>query len=146
MLQWNRVLGLMGAAVVVAACGSTPAVTLAEIDLMPESVRMQGQRVQEAYRFAVAHPEDLATVPCYCGCVGLGHRNNLECYLTSESTPEALIFEEHALGCEICADITQLTMDLLDAGATPTAIRDIIDAQFAERGPGTDTVHPAHSS
>lgn len=146
MIQWNRILALLGVAVLVAACGATPAITLANADLMPELVLIQDVRVQEAYRFAVAHPEDLETIPCYCGCVGLDHRNNLECYLTAESKPEALVFDNHALGCNICVEITQMTMDLLSAGLSPTDIRNTIDTQFSERGPGTDTAYPSQSS
>jgi hypothetical protein len=132
----------LGTALLLAACGGTPAVTLADKALMPDMVMAQNERTQEAYRFAAAHPEHLKTVPCYCGCNGLGHRNNLECYLKPESTPDNLIFDEHALACEICADITHLTMELLDAGAAPDTIRAAVDARFGDRGPGTDTPHP----
>jgi hypothetical protein len=143
MIPINRMLLPFGIAVLLAGCGSAvPAVTLADKSLMPEVVMMQRKSVQEAYRFAVAQPEDLETIPCYCGCVGLNHRNNLECYLKPESTPEALIFDNHALGCEICADITHLTMQLLKLGYSPADIRDTVDLRFAERGPGTDTPYP----
>lgn len=144
-MYWNRILAPVGIAVLVAACGATPDTMLADKSLMPEVVMMQDVYVQEAYRFATAHPDLLETVPCYCGCVGLGHRNNLDCYLKPESTPEALVFDDHALGCEICANITHLTMDLVDAGASPTAIRTAVDGRFAVRGPGTDTPHPTHA-
>lgn len=142
-MHWNRILAPLGIAVVVAACGATPDASLADTSLMPDVVMMQSVHVQEAYRFAAAHPDLLETVPCYCGCVGLGHRNNLECYLKPESTPDALVFDNHALGCEICADITHLSMDMVEAGASPTAIRTAVDARFAARGPGTDTPFPA---
>lgn len=143
MKMWTQILTILGATVLVGACGAAPAVTLADKSLMPEVVLMQDEHVQEAYRFAAAHPDDLTTIPCYCGCVGLGHRNNLECYLTPESTPDALVFDNHALACEICADITHTTMEMLASGASPAAIRTAVDARFADRGPGTDTPFPA---
>lgn len=147
MTLWTRLIAPFGAGLLLAACGSNPAVTLADKALMPDVVMAQSVKVQEAYRFAAAHSEDLETIPCYCGCNGLGHRNNLECYLTPESTPDNLVFDNHALGCEICADITHLTMDLLEAGASPASIRAAVDSKFAGRGPGTDTPHPTdHAS
>jgi hypothetical protein len=147
MIPINRMLLPIGVAVLLlAGCGSAvPPVTLADKSLMPEKVMMQSERVQEAYRFAVSQPEDLETIPCYCGCVGLNHRNNLECYLKPESTPEALVFDDHALGCEICADTTHLTMRLLKLGLSPADIRDNVDRNFAERGVSTDTPYPTES-
>ena len=141
-MHLNRILAPLGVAVLSAACGATPAISLADIALMPEVVMMQSVHVQEAYRFSTAHPEYLEPIPCYCGCSKINYRNNLECYLMPESRPDALVFDNHALACEICADITHLTMDLLEAGASPSAIRTAIDAQFAARGPGTDTPYP----
>lgn len=138
----TRIFASFGVAVLLAACGATPAVTLADKALMPDVVLAQNERTQEAYRFAAAHPSDLETVPCYCGCVGLGHRNNLECYLTPESTPENLVFDNHALGCGVCVEITQLTMVLLDTGTSARDIRAAVDLRFADRGPSTNTPHP----
>ncbi len=34
---------------------------------------------QEAYRYAVQHPEVLQYFPCYCGCGEWGHRSVLDC-------------------------------------------------------------------
>lgn len=139
----KRLLLGSSAVMLLAACSAPSAVTLADKSLMPEVVLMQSKKVQEAYRFAAAHPDDLETLPCYCGCNGLGHKNNLECYLKPESTPDNLIFDEHALACEICADITHMAMNMLETGASPEAIRTAVDASFSHRGPGTDTPHPS---
>jgi hypothetical protein len=129
----------------VAACGAAPALSLADKSLMPDVVLMQSEYTQEAYRFAVAHPDDLTTVPCYCGCVGIGHRDNRDCYLKPESKPDALLFDDHALACEICADITHLTMEMKASGASSSAIRTAVDSRFADRGPGTNTPFPAQA-
>ncbi len=37
--------------------------------------------VKEAYRFAVANPQVLQYMPCYCGCVQDGHTSNKSCYV-----------------------------------------------------------------
>ena len=39
-------------------------------------------RTAEAYRAALAAPELLEQMPCYCGCTRTdGHLNNLDCYV-----------------------------------------------------------------
>ena len=38
--------------------------------------------VREAYTFAVAHPEVLTQIPCYCGCGAIGHTSNYACYVS----------------------------------------------------------------
>ena len=40
------------------------------------------QKVLEAYQFAVAHPEVLNYMPCYCGCYEEdGHTSNTNCFV-----------------------------------------------------------------
>jgi hypothetical protein len=53
--------------------------------------------VQEAYRFAIANPEVLAQLPCYCGCGGMGHKSDLDCFV-EEFNPDGTIaaFGYHA--------------------------------------------------
>ncbi|SFA80687.1 Protein of unknown function with PCYCGC motif-containing protein [Bacillus sp. UNCCL13] len=41
-------------------------------------------KILEAYQFAVAHPEVLNYIPCYCGCnEEEGHTNNTDCFVES---------------------------------------------------------------
>ncbi|MBE2199514.1 MAG: hypothetical protein IAE79_12950 [Anaerolinea sp.] len=40
---------------------------------MPKDVQRSANKIQGAYQFAVANPEIADAIPCYCGCVGLGH-------------------------------------------------------------------------
>lgn len=74
----------------------------AELALAPESalpdfVHDMPPQVQEAYRFAMANPEVLRQIPCYCGCGGMGHGNNLDCYVAAyESEGQVAEFENHA--------------------------------------------------
>jgi len=73
------------------------ALKLAPLSDMPDYVQKAAPEVQEAYRFAVANPEALEYIPCYCGCNSLGHMNNSECYVKSFN-PDGTVaeFENHA--------------------------------------------------
>jgi hypothetical protein len=91
--------------------------------------------VQEAYRFALGNPEILEQVPCYCGCGAIGHRSNYQCYLKGIGPDGAPQFDNHALGCSICVDITQDVMRLLDEGKSIPEIREYVDATYSKYGP-----------
>ncbi|MBI4234413.1 MAG: hypothetical protein HY686_08235 [Chloroflexi bacterium] len=55
--------------------------------------------VWEAYRFAVANPQDaLNYIPCYCGCVHHGDSSNRECYIDGVDREGRPIFDSHAAG------------------------------------------------
>jgi hypothetical protein len=73
------------------------ALELAPLSEMPDYVQEAAPEVQEAYRFAVANPEALEHIPCYCGCNSLGHVNNTECYVKTFN-PDGTVaeFESHA--------------------------------------------------
>lgn len=71
--------------VVVSGCGSSSKATrdikLAPLSEMPDFVQTAPPNVQDAYRFAVANPDILKQMPCYCGCGGMGHTSNINCYV-----------------------------------------------------------------
>jgi hypothetical protein len=99
--------------------------------------------VRDAYRFALANPHALETVPCYCGCGGMGHASNLACFVQDAgSASTAAVFDQHAAGCGICVDIAQDVMRLSAEGEQPSAIRQYVDATYSSFGPGTDTPLP----
>ena len=98
-------------------------------------------RTEEAYRYAMEHPLVLQWMPCYCGCGGMGHASNLDCYF-EPSAGGSIVFEEHASYCGICVDITLRTKQLANSGAALASIRTAIDAEFGGAGPGTDTERP----
>ena len=54
---------------------------LAPLEEMPDYVQTAAPEVQEAYRFAVANPDLLKQIPCFCGCNSIGHMDNLDCYV-----------------------------------------------------------------
>ena len=53
--------------------------------------------VREAYRFAVANPEPLSQIPCYCACGGVGHESNLDCFIQAVEPDGSVTFDHHAL-------------------------------------------------
>lgn len=67
---------------------------LAPLDQMPDYVQNAPPEVQEAYRFAVANPDLLRQIPCYCGCNAMGHMNNLDCYV--DAFGNITEFDNHA--------------------------------------------------
>lgn len=74
------------------------AFSLAPASNLSEEIRSAPQAVQEAYRFALANPEILEEIPCYCGCGSVGHKNNLQCYVSGVGADGKPIFDSHALG------------------------------------------------
>ncbi|NIM92776.1 MAG: hypothetical protein GTO18_03555 [Anaerolineales bacterium] len=83
-----------------AACdrGGKTTVDLAPKDKLSPEVQQAPISVQEAYRFALANPELLQQIPCYCGCGGVGHTTNYACYVSSIGTDGSVDFDYHALG------------------------------------------------
>ena len=108
---------------------------LAPISNMPDYVRDAPVSVQQAYQFAVANPDFLTQIPCYCGCREVGHNSNYDCYVKANSSDGSPLFEAHALGCSICVDITQDSMRLLKDGKSAAEIRAYVDQTYSQFGP-----------
>lgn len=105
------------------------------LDQMPAEVQMAPVVVQQAYQFASANPEIMKDIPCYCGCGNIGHESNYACYVSSVEENGSLTFDNHALGCSICVEITQDVMRLLREGKSPQEARTYVDATYAKYGP-----------
>lgn len=108
---------------------------LAPMSEMPSEVQNAPTVVQEAYQFAVANPEALKNVPCYCGCGAVGHTSNYSCYVQEIKDSGEIVFGQHALGCTLCVDISQDVMRLTSEGKTPQEIRAAIDQTYSQYGP-----------
>lgn len=78
--------------------GDTREVALAPASVLPAMVRNSPPVVQEAYRFALANPQIISMVPCYCGCGGVGHTSNYSCYVQDIGAKGEIRFDNHALG------------------------------------------------
>jgi hypothetical protein len=108
---------------------------MAPMSDMPVEVQQAAVSVQQAYQFAVANPDALKNVPCYCGCGGVGHTSNYSCYVKEVKSSGEIVFDQHALGCSICVDITQDVMKMTREGKIPKDIRTAIDQTYSQYGP-----------
>ena len=85
--------------------------------------------------YAVAHPEMLQAVGCYCGCGGMGHTSNYSCFVAGQDLTGATVYDGHALGCSICVDIARDVERLAAEGRDMRAIQEYIDAEYSKYGP-----------
>lgn len=126
----------------VIALGSLPACSaqqtadlhMTPMDQMPADVQSAPVTVQTAYQFASANPDVMKDIPCYCGCGNIGHTSNYSCYVSSVDEKGAITFDNHALGCSICVDITQDVMRMLRDGKSTQDARTYIDATYSKYG------------
>ncbi len=105
------------------------------MDQMPAEVQSAPVTVQTAYQFIVANPDVMKNIPCYCGCGDIGHTSNYDCYISDVDAQGNIKFDNHALGCSICVDITQDVMRMLQEGKTPAEARAYVDTTYAKYGP-----------
>ena len=123
----------------VSACSTSSSskvdLAMASMDQMPMDVQSAPEAVQEAYQFNVANPDIMQDIPCYCGCGDIGHTSNYDCYVSNVDANGSITFDNHALGCSICVDITQDVMRMLRDGKTPQDARVYIDNTYSKYGP-----------
>ncbi len=62
---------------------------------LPAFAASESSLVQNAYRYAVAQPDALRYIPCYCGCDRFGHRHNGDCYVQARHSDETVTFTSH---------------------------------------------------
>ena len=121
--------------------------TSAEVDAAwaarPGYVQTADARTAEAYAYAIARPDVIDWMPCYCGCVAMDHRNNADCYLKPREEGDPMVFDEHASYCGICVDITLTARSMLAEGKSLLQIRIAVDGEYGTTAPGTDTALPA---
>jgi hypothetical protein len=119
------------------ACSAAPdsvGVHMMPMDQLPAEVRAAPASVRTAYQFAAANPDVMQHIPCYCGCGGIGHESNYDCYVAEVRANGTVRFDGHALGCSICVDITQDAMRLLREGRSVSEIRAYVDATYSRYG------------
>ena len=105
------------------------------MDQMPAEVQSAPVTVQTAYQFSAANPDVMQNIPCYCGCGDIGHTSNYSCYVSNVDDQGAITFDNHALGCSICVDITQDVMRMLREGKTSAEAQAYVDTTYAQYGP-----------
>src|SRR5439155_25953810 len=62
-------------------------------DRWPDLFVRAKPEVQEAYRFALANPDVLRYIPCFCGCVNAGHTSNKDCYIKEQRQDGSVLLE-----------------------------------------------------
>jgi hypothetical protein len=129
------------------AASSEPGVEAAAMETAwaarPDYVRNAPASVQDAYRFALARPDVLQWMPCYCGCAALDHRSNLDCFLLSPMAAGAVAYDEHASYCDVCVQTALLAKQRVAEGRSLAQVRAEVDATFGGNGaPGTPTDLP----
>ena len=119
------------------ACAPAPnasALHMMPMDELPAEVQSAPASVRTAYQFAAANPDVMEDLPCYCGCGGIGHTSNYDCYVAEVAANGKIRFDGHALGCSICVDITLDAMRLLKDGKSVPEIRAYVDATYSRYG------------
>lgn len=108
----------------------------------PDYVRALPPDWQGAYAYALARPDALQWLPCYCGCTGMGHKSNLDCFFQRREVEGFYAYEEHASYCDICVETANMASEMLREGSTMVQVRAAVDATFGDRAPGTETPLP----
>ena len=124
--------------------GPAPAAAVVETTwaARPAFVSGNGPDTEAAYRYALEHGHVIQWLPCYCGCVAMDHRSNLDCFLKPHDVAGPIAFEEHASFCDICVKTALLARDMLRDGKSMIEVRAAVDARFGDRAPGTVTPLP----
>lgn len=108
----------------------------------PAYVQQAHGDTQMAYAYALARPDVLQWLPCYCGCSTMGHRSNLDCFLLPRQRGVPIAFEEHGSYCDVCVKTALMAQRMLGEGKTMLEIRQAVDGEFGDLAPGTDTLMP----
>lgn len=128
---------VLGPTLLTVGCSASPAheLKMAPMNMLPKEMQNAPQTVRESYQFAVANPDALKNVPCYCGCGGVGHTSNYSCYVKEAKADGTVVFDQHALGCSLCVDISQDVMRMTRDGRAPPEIRAAILSTYSKFGP-----------
>ncbi len=119
------------------ACSSSAQAATAHLmpmDQLPGQVQSAPAAVRTAYQFAAANPDLMKGVPCYCGCGGIGHTSNYSCYVSGVDSQGGITYDNHALGCSLCVNITQDAMRLYQEGKTAPQIKAYVDSTYSKYG------------
>lgn len=137
ILSLVSLIGVLAPLLLTTACTTDTSheLKMASPNMLPMQMQNAPTRVREAYQFAVANPDALKNVPCYCGCGAIGHTSNYACYVKQTNADGTVVFDTHALGCSVCVDIAQDVMRLTREGKSPGDIRAAIVATYSQFGP-----------
>ena len=137
---WPILIVILGS--FLSGCGQSAAhdsheMIMVPLEQMPTEVQQASLDVQKAYQYAAGNPEIFKQIPCYCGCYALHHTSNYDCYVASVAADGTITYDQHAVNCVICANITQDAVRLLKQGQTVSEVHNFIDASYAKYGTST---------
>jgi hypothetical protein len=102
------------------------------------------QSLKDSYAWAAQHQDVLQYIPCWCGC-NMQHKNNFECYWQHDEKGTITAYEEHAYGCTVCQDITNVVRKEWEKGTPLMKIREKVDDMYKNQNlTPTDTPMPPH--
>jgi hypothetical protein len=84
------------------AC-SKPRQTLAPVSQLRPDIQKAPVVVREAYQYALANPDILSKIPCYCGCgeghAGeQGHSSVKDCFVRDVKSNGTIVWDDMGLG------------------------------------------------
>jgi hypothetical protein len=91
-------------------------------------------RSEQSYKAAIdpaiLSGDVFSKIPCYCGCVGVGHTSLKDCFL-----------DAHGSMCDVCQYEALEAYDMVKKGTPIAEIRATIDLRYGSGnfGPGTNT-------
>ncbi len=133
------VLASLALGLVLTSCGARgTTLNLAPISQLREDLQQQPTNVREAYQFALANPDTLSKLPCYCGCTA-AHRNVKECFVREVNSDGTIVWDDMGASCSVCVDIVRDTMRMLQDGKQLAEIRSVVDQTYSSYGPPTNT-------
>mgnify|MGYP002381426438 CR=1 FL=1 len=121
------------------ACGSpSPDLALAPIEQLRPDLQQQYEHIRVPYQLALANPNLLSQIPCYCGCRAV-HKNVKDCFVREVKADGTVVWDDMGIACKICQDIVQDTRQMVRQNKPLAEIRAAIDQKYSRFGPGTDT-------
>ena len=113
---------------------------------MPAEVQSAPVTVQQAYQFAIANPDVMKQIPCYYGYGDIGHTSNYSCYVAGVDDKGVVSYDNHALGCSLCVDITLDTISVNPGEPITSELisTDVVHGLYANIYDVSVTVDPGH--
>lgn len=92
---------------------------------------------------ASKYPKVVASVPCFCGCVVEGYKNNMNCFIKKMGQNNAVEqWYSHGISCDICVNIAQDAVQMHLDGKNPKEIYQVITEKYKDMGDPTPTPEP----
>ncbi|AGK53441.1 PCYCGC motif-containing (lipo)protein [Bacillus sp. 1NLA3E] len=130
--------------IILAGCSPKKELTLdSKHAKLPDYVTSSSDIIKQTYIMAAEYPKVLASVPCYCGCTGDGHKSNLDCFVSGISKDNQVTeWDQHGVSCDTCVDIAQDSVEMYQDGKSLKDINKLIVKKYESVGEPTPTPVP----